>query len=281
MIRETDPAPIRRSREALSKWTYRRRHRSAPNATPVFLVGLQRSGTTALTRSLGASAAVEIRNEANRHAFDRFRIRDLDTIRRLVMESDHQVVLFKPLCDSHRVLDLLNLGAPSSAKAIWAFRSPAGRIRSSIGKFGHHNLDVLSAIARGAGPETWQSGGLSPESLSLIRSFDYATMTPATAAALFWYVRNQLVYTLGLDRRPDVLLIHYDLLTERPAEVMRPLCRFIGIGYDGRLHRRIHARPTRLSEMPADVDPSVARICLELDTQLRMTAERMRSAVMR
>jgi hypothetical protein len=267
VLRETDVSPVRRSRRAIEKWRYRRTARTAPFAMPAYIIGLQRSGTTVLTRCLGDSPRVELHNEADSRAFDHFRLRGDDVIRGIVTSSDHAVVLFKPLCDSHMALHLLDgIGTPTPARAVWAFRSPAGRVRSSLGKFGAHNLTVLSEIARGTGLDRWQAGGLSAESLDLIRSFDYERLSPASAAALFWYVRNQLVFDLGLDRRDDVLMVHYDEMIARPEGVFSALCEFLGIPLPP-MRTRIE-RHRHTLEMPGDVHPDIARRCAELDARL-------------
>ena len=44
----------------------------------------------------------------------------------------------------------------------------------------------------------WQAGGLSDDHLALVRGYDYSAMSPESAAALFWYLRNSLYFTLGV-----------------------------------------------------------------------------------
>src|SRR5205823_5162999 len=112
--------------------------------------------------------------------------------------------------------ELLALDTPTDGRAIWAYRGVDGRVRSALAKFGDANLRVLTEIASGRGRETWQAQRLSPESLELIGSFDWASMSAASAAALFWYVRNSLFFDLGLERRDDVLLSSYDALVSFP-----------------------------------------------------------------
>src|SRR5919202_3856242 len=113
-----------------------------------------------------------------------------------------------PLCDSHRTPELLDdVGLSPAPLALWAYRSVDGRVRSAVAKFGTDNLRILRDLAAGRGHERWQAQRLSADSLELIGSFDWATMSPASAAALFWYVRNRLFFELGLDRREDGVLL--------------------------------------------------------------------------
>src|SRR5438067_1208479 len=196
---------------------------------PVWLVGVQRSGTNMVVRGLEESPEVEVHNENDGAAFEHFRLRPEADVRRIILASRHRYVLFKPLCDSHRVDELLALDTPTAGRAIWAYRGVDGRVRSALAKFGDTNLRVLTEIAAGRGGDMWQAQRLSDESMALIRSFDWASMSSASAAALFWYVRNRLFFDLRLDSRSDVLLSSYDALVADPERETRALAAFIGL----------------------------------------------------
>jgi hypothetical protein len=177
-------------------------------------------------------------------------------------------VLLKPLCDSHRAAELLDdLGAPTAGRAIWAYRTMDDRVRSAVSKFGSANREALAAIANGGGDSLWQAGGLSADSRSLIRRFDYGTMSPESAAALFWLVRNSLYFELGLDRRPDVLLCSYDQLVREPEASMRRLCEFLGIEYRPEFVAHIDSR-SRRDRPPLPIDPEIRSLCAELESRL-------------
>src|SRR5579864_600123 len=222
LVEEDELNPLTRARVAASKWEWRRSHPRAPGlATPVYLVGLQRSGTNMLARGLDIAPEFEVHNENDRAVFDHFLLRDDDVVRRVVLASRHEYVLFKPLCDSHRVDHLLDsLATPSPGRAIWAYRDVDGRVRSAVSKFGRNNLLVLRDIAAGKGANMWQAQRLSHSTLDEIASYDYVTMTPETAAALFWWIRNGLYFEAGLDRREDVLLASYQDMLSAPVVAM-------------------------------------------------------------
>jgi len=277
LVEEDELNPVTRARVAASKWEWRRAHRRPLGlATPVYLVGLQRSGTNMLARGLDIAPEFEVHNENDRAVFDHFLLRDDAVVRRVVLASRHDYVLFKPLCDSHRVDHLLDsLGTPSPGRAIWAYRDVDGRVRSAVSKFGRNNLLTLRDIAAGKGADMWQAQRLSPATLAEIETYDYATMTAETAAALFWWMRNGLFFETGLDRRDDVLLASYQDMLASPVDAMQAICRFLGLTYRPALIEHIAPRGAR-SPRPLDIDPRVRALCDHLQDRLDETLRSQR-----
>ncbi len=269
LVEEDELNPLARARVAASKWEWRRTHpRPAGLATPVYLAGLQRSGTNMLARGLDIAPEFEVHNENDRAVFAHFLLRDDDVVRRVVMASRHEYVLFKPLCDSHRVDHLLDsLDTPSPGRAIWAYRDVDGRVRSAVSKFGRNNLLTLRDIAAGKGADMWQAQRLSPATLAEIADYDYSTMTAETAAALFWWLRNGLYFETGLDRRDDVLLASYQDMLAAPVEAMQAICTFLGLEYRPALIQHISPRGPG-SPRPLDIDPRVRALCEHLQGRL-------------
>ena len=277
LIEEDQLNPFERVPLAIKKWRWRRAHHVAPNSVPVFLVGVQRSGTNMITQGLEHSPEFEVFSENDRRAFDRFFLKPDDQIRSLVVKSGHRYSLFKPIIDSHRVGELLDtLGTPSAGRAIWAYRSMEGRVRSAVTKFGTSNLDAMRTIAHDGGQGMWQAGGLTEERLEFIRSFDYSAISPKTGAAIFWFVRNSLYFDLGLDERDDVTLACYDEFINRPGPAMRSLTTFLGLDFDPDLIAHVRAQPNRPARTAdPDIDPAVTEVCSALFD--RLEAARTRS----
>ena len=278
LVEEDELNPLTRARVALEKRSWRRAHpRPAGLATPVFIVGLQRSGTNMLTRGLDRAPEFEVHSENDRAAFDRFLLRSDQTIQAMVARSRHRYVLFKPLCDSHRV-DLLleTVHAQTPGRAIWAYRDVDGRARSAVAKFGRNNLLVLADIAAGRTAGMWQAQRLSDATLGVISGFDYRTMTPETAAALFWWARNGLYFELGLDRRPDVILASYESLLADPRTGMRAICAFLGMEYRPELVAHIAPRTSGRVALP--VDARVRQLCDQLQERLDATLREQRQS---
>ncbi len=277
LVEEDQLNPITRARVAADKRRWRRANpQPVGAAVPVYLVGLQRSGTNMLARGLDTAPEFEVRNENDRQAFDLFQLRSDEVVRGIVLASRHRYVLFKPLCDSHRVDQLLDgVGTPSPGRAIWAYRDVDGRVRSAVSKFGRNNLLVLGDIAAGRGQQMWQAQRLSAETLEVIAGFDYTTMTPETAAALMWWARNGLYFELGLDERDDVLLASYQDLLSDPPGAMGAICSFLDLPYRDGLVAHLRA-PSAHGSRPLEIDPRVRDLCDELAGRLDEVQRRHR-----
>ena len=275
LVEEDQLNPLDRAATAAGRWRWRLANRSRPSGgVPVLLVGLQRSGTNMLVRGLERAPEFEVYNENNKAAFSRFRLRPDPVVRRLVDDSRHPYVLVKPLCDSHRTAELLDgLGARHPGRALWVYRSPDGRTRSALAKFGDANLRALREIAAGGGRDRWEAQLLSRDSLDLLASFDWTRMSAASAASLFWVLRNRLVFELGLDRRPDVLLVSYEAAVADPEAELRRICEFLGFPYRPQLTAHVEPRPPA-TPGPLDIDDRVRASCDELLARLDAARQR-------
>ncbi|MEZ5831789.1 MAG: hypothetical protein R3D05_11465 [Dongiaceae bacterium] len=267
LIEEHDLNPLIRGRRAARKTWWRMMHRDEKaHAIPVFLVGVQRSGTNMLAHGLDERPDFQVYNEGNTQAFVDFQLRSLPVIKSLIERSRARFVLFKPLCDSHRTPELLEYFGPS-ARAIWAYRNVDGRVRSAVAKFGDSNLRVLRAYASGSKRTAWQVQGLSPENADFVRSFDFDRLSAESAAALFWYVRNSLYFEMALDRRRDTVLVDYDLLLAEPVRTARALCDALDLGYRREMIAEIDPRrPTQ--RPPLAIDPRIRERCSALKERL-------------
>lgn len=253
VLEEKNLNPLTRVPDALARRRWVAANPEARATTrPVFVVGLQRSGTNMLVRGLERAPEVEVYSENDDAAFERYQLRDDETIARIVADSPHRAVIFKPLCDSHRVahlLDAVHAGTPG--RAVWTYRQPVPRARSAVAKFGDANRVVLTRIAAGDDLDRWQAQGLSEERRAELADLDPASLDPLSAAALFWWVRNQLFFDLGLDARDDVRLLSYKRTVAEPGAQIERLCRFLDLPWRPSLAGHIEPR----SSPPLGAEP--------------------------
>ena len=254
---------IKRQKFAARKALWRTFRSYDGESSAVFILGAQRSGTTLLLFCLEKSMEFDVLGESSKAMID-YRIRSNDEVRELVRSSHHRIVVFKPLTDSHRSREFLDL-VPDT-RVIWAFRRVEDRANSSVAKFGDHNLQILRDISRGIGMERWQAQGLTGDLLDVIRSFDYTDMLPEAASAIFWYVRNSLFFEAGLENCDRVLPLAYEDLVSDPPTIMRGVCRFVGGQFKESMVRDVHAKSVGLreSKIPGDIQA----LCMPLYDKL-------------
>ncbi|MEM9384638.1 MAG: sulfotransferase [Pseudomonadota bacterium] len=264
-LRRKSLSAARRGARGARKLLWQLTHPRPPGgAAPVFIVGAQRSGTTMLGDCLASSSQVAYYPEHDRTAFQDFVLRE-DVWPRLVSRSRLPIVAFKPLTSSHLAGEML--ARYPNGRVIWALRHPSDRARSAVAKFGQQNLQLLKRLARGERPQVWQIRGFSPHHFDLIAKMMAEAMDAAGAAALFWYLRNDLFYTQGLDRDTRAQVICYERLVGAPTQQMTCLCEHLGIPYEPRLSKEIHARSVRC-DWPAGTREDLMNLCDDLYERL-------------
>lgn len=207
---------------------FRRWLAPVPPVTPVFVIGCQRSGTTMFLRVLNRSPNVRVYHENNEAAFaDEFRLRPDGDIRRLIESSDQPVVVFKPLQDSQRTLELLDLH--HNSRAIWLYRHYEPVVNSALREWEDGLMKIMERVAEGGcpgEPERAILGGLDPAGLEFVREQVNLGLTPMEGALLHWYARNRIF--LGLYGDDRVLPVRYEQVIEAPLAEFRRVFDFIG-----------------------------------------------------
>jgi hypothetical protein len=105
-------------------------------------------------------------------------------------------------------------------------------------------------------------------------------MTPESAAALFWYVRNSLYFEQGLDARGDVALASYDRFLADPDANMRALCEFLDFPFDPALSAHIERREAP-ERRPLEIDAAIRERCDDLTARLDAALDRQLAAAPR
>lgn len=285
VIRKGPPNPPRlrrlsiRARRWWSAWTLRRRKRAwrAARTRPAekivaFILGCQRSGTNMLLRTLDRMMEVDRFDEDDPRAFVNNRIRPREVRDRLIAASDAACVLFKPICDSHRALDLLR--EHPGAKILWIYRHFADVAASAVHYWGDLSRLFMTDLLAGGGDWNefqWNREGVTEELLAPLRAAAKAPLTDMDSACLFWYLRNQFFFTQMLQIRPDTLLIRYESLVKNPRKNFDNLCSFLNLQLDPQSVSRVHAESVGRGA-PRAITPDVYMVCEGLLAELDAVA---------
>jgi hypothetical protein len=200
-------------------------------------------------------------------AFREFRLRSDRMIARLIDWSPAPWVVFKPVCDAHR-LDHYLERFPSS-RVIWPYRRYQDVANSAVRKWGGHQREIIRAIAGGGEAWLgWRGERLAPDVVETIGRLYRDDLSPEEGAALQWYLRNHFYFRLGLDRDPRVLLLRYEDLVTSPKGHFERIFAFLGdcplAGLD---LSAINPRSIGKASFPG-VDPSIAALCEEMMERL-------------
>jgi hypothetical protein len=225
---------------------------------PAFLIGCGRSGTSMLVHQLNKSFWVELYNEDNPDAFEKWRLRDLSIIDDLIERSYAAVILFKPILNTHQT-HLLMARYPD-AKFIFTFRHFNDVVNSSLKRFGRMN--------RIGHVNSWVSDDFNefkaappPDRIKyLVRELWKPGLKPEDGGAMYWLFYNQLYYDLELDQSDRVMLIRYESVVAEPVRYFQALSNFLGLAYDSDLAEGVFASSVRRESAP-QIDPEIRRTC--------------------
>lgn len=236
----------------------RARYATQPEAAKrvVFLAGVPRSGTNLLMSVLDRNFHTAVFREGDPRAFEDFELRPPEVIRRLYHSAHAPLVVFKALLDAH---DLRALGAVyTGPRFIWVFRHYDDVVNSNMRRWSHGNyLDRLVADPAAAG---WRGAGMTAQTLDTVRRHYHGGINQATAQALFWYYRSQLLFDQSLDRDPACHLIHYEAYVRAPEASTERLCRFLDVPYAPFMIRPVRTSSIGKDATP-DIEPEVRRLC--------------------
>lgn len=211
------------------------RYRSGREKTVLLVVGCQRSGTSMihhlfrLDPSTVTYDEVSVLSAGDRNQHLRWTDPHLAASR--IARDRSPFVVAKPLVESQKLLFWLDL--LPNGKALWMVRHFADVASSNVKYFGERNgFDDLAPILAGDQAD-WRAENLDPATVAVVRGLHHPDMPPHDAAALFWYARNSLFFTQGLDRDDRVRACSYDDLVTDPRTVMQAAYRFVGRPYPG------------------------------------------------
>jgi Sulfotransferase domain len=248
-----------------SKQWLRSLGREQPDTRFVFIVGAQRSGTRLPLQVIDHAPEIATFSEGAEPFFDDVLLRPLDELESLARRSPAPIIALKPICETHRVHELLDR-FPAS-RAIWIFRNYEDTAQSATAKW-KSGKDALRSIARREISATdWRVGGMTDERWRLVASLYRDDLSQFEANAVMWLIRNSLYFDLKANERREILLVRYEDLIGEPQEQFDRLFGFIGVPVPPSAMATI--RPSRGSKkaFPA-ISPDIKAMCEKLQERL-------------
>jgi hypothetical protein len=204
---------------------------------PLFLLGMQRSGTNFALDVVSTIAGTKIFNEDNDAAFSRFFLRPDPVINKLVTSNDGSVCLFKAVSDSLRFYALKT--AFPNAGFIYIFRRPQEVIDSFAQEFSGH-LNTLNHILSNDffNNHLLDITGISydlPRINQLLSEYQgrfSASGDHSDKIGLYWIVFHLFLIDAGVLSDKDCFLVSYDEACANPAAFRKNVCTRFGLKSD-------------------------------------------------
>ena len=259
-------------------WLYKRWRKSfdqiqtgqPKNAHPLFVFGVQRSGTNMLLRALDRSLYTWVYNEDNNEAFDNYRIRPQAHRQKLINRSRAKWVIFKPNCDLQHADRLLNQHPDS--KAIWIYRRYQDVANSAIERWGRGQYEHIQRLVTQPDSTHWFCQDVPDNIRQEISSLYHEKLSDAEAGALKWYVRNSFLFELDLlSRKQQILLVNYEDLVAKPDLIFPQITDFISIPNDEDLYSFIFDSSVRKSDFP-EISSEIQELCDQMYQRLNDAA---------
>jgi hypothetical protein len=248
------------------KYFWQRLHNPFGQTMPAFVVGCGRSGTSMILHHLGRSWTVDPYNENHPAAFEKWRLRPLDVIEKLVDRSYAQVTLFKPVLTTPHSCEYLTRFP--DARLIFVYRHYNDVVNSSLKRFGP--ADRLAHVNSWIANDFNEFAPIPPPepTKALVRRLWQPSLSPESAAALYWLFYNRLYFDLGLSQEKRVKLIGYESLVANPSSEIREACLFLGLNFELSMAAGIFSTSVRRDETPP-MDQAIESACEALWQRLQ------------
>lgn len=252
----------------------RHKFQSPRETIPVFVFGRQRSGTSMLMFALHLHPQTVVYDEhKDSIVFKDHLIRDFRTVQHVVDSSRAPFCCFKPICDSHRIMDFLK--AFPQSRNLWVYRHYKANALSALKKFPHATRAVRLTCTGQVGGG-WFQEGVSAETEAILKSVYSDKLTSFDLSCLAWWARNQIFLEHQLANHPRVTLVRYETLVVEGEENLAWIFGRLGLPMHQKCGRFIHQSSVRKPEAPT-LAPSVEELCEKtlnaLDTYYERTLQ--------
>jgi hypothetical protein len=241
---------------------------SKGTSIPIFVFGLQRSGTTMMMNIFEMDHRIKVYKESKENkVFTNSLIKSYNILHHTIDVCKMPYVAYKTLCDSHKIIDILHEFEP--CKALWIYRNYRDVANSYDRKWPHADRAIRIVCTGGTGGG-WFQEGVSEDSQHILRDIYSSHLTRYDCLCLAWWARNRLVIEHNLGDLPNVLLVDYDRLVQHKFDECNTIYQFLGLDFRERMVADVHAESIGRHQVPA-INPDVQQLCDDLTGTLEQS----------
>jgi len=247
--------PLGRIVRNIQKYIYAQRDYSGPKNV-ILVSGVQRSGTNMIMDFYDRSFETTVFHETDKRVYESYHLRTWPELKRNIAASPSRTVALKALLEAHELSPLLHAFAP--AKLVWIFRPYDDMVNSYLQNWpgGRNEIDK---VIKDPDSAAWRGKGMTAETHAIVKRHYDPAMSEASALALFWYYRNQLIFDQGLHDDHRCRLVFYDDLVRVPERCGRSLAEFSGLVPHSRLWSGFNTSSVR-RRPPPNIAPEIRRL---------------------
>jgi hypothetical protein len=159
------------------------------------------------------------------------------------------------------------------ARLIFVYRRYGDVVNSSVKKFGP--ADRLAHVNAWIADDFAEFAPIAPpaETKAVVRRLWKPSLSPESAAALYWLFYNRLYFDLGLDREERAKLIGYEFMVANPDAYIKDACDFLGLKFEPAMIDGIFATSVG-RDNPPPMDEDIAAACEALWKRLQAAASK-------
>jgi hypothetical protein len=229
---------------------------------PIFICGMQRSGTNMLADCFDNCRNIEVQHDISRRAYSNYRLKSDHEVDKLIQRSPATHIVFKPLLDIARVPNLLDR-LPNSF-TVWIYRNYKDVILSMARSFGSSREELDEIMAGKC--TSWRRELFVGDVMASISPLYKRDLSQEEALALSWLARNEFMFARHMDMHSRVALVNYDAFVRSPREQFNYMAHTFR--FECNENATKHVRTPRNKSAPVNISREIEGACEEMMEKL-------------